>query len=170
MSSSLSATATTPLLPSSREISPRPPLARDPSTFRAVRRRRGTPPVHLLPALVTITVFILVCFAAWDVSSYGKCYFTPLCRILGDGQDGLEEIYGRNSGAYGPWRSHGPGGGKLGLPRGCEINQVSIVSYELQYLADLLATPARCEISYYSGFNMHEAGVEEDRQQGGHHA
>jgi hypothetical protein len=63
---------------------------------------------------------------AWDVSSYGDCYFQSLCNALGDGTR-LDRVWWENSGAYAPWRSGGPGGGKRGLPRGCEINQVTLV-------------------------------------------
>jgi len=64
---------------------------------------------------------------AWDISDYGNCYFKSLCKVLGSGED-LDEIFYQNAGAYAPWRSRGPGGGKKGLPRGCEINQVTLVS------------------------------------------
>ncbi|GFZ50736.1 hypothetical protein JCM24511_08494 [Saitozyma sp. JCM 24511] len=100
---------------------PRPSL----SPFR--RHRRRTPPIHAFPAVLAVLLFAAVAFVAWDVSSIGRCYFKPLCRILGDSAVSAEEIWWRNAGAYAPWRSRGDGGGRKGLPRGCEIDQVNIL-------------------------------------------
>ncbi len=129
MSSIPRATSTTPLLAPSRGPSPQPP-SRSHSLLpirQRQRQRRRTPPIHILPALLTLTLFALVAFIAWDVSSFGNCYFAPLCRTLGDGKERIDEVWWRNAGAYAPWRSLGTGGGRGGLPRGCEIDQVTVV-------------------------------------------
>ena len=137
MSSSLPGpTASTPLLQAhatnssyndgSRAHSPNPPFRPNSlSPFR--RRRRSSPPIQLLPTITVVLLFVGVAFIAWDVSSFGNCYFKPLCRALGSGRFRDEEVWWRNAGAYAPWRSRGDGGGKRGLPRGCEIDQVNIV-------------------------------------------
>jgi hypothetical protein len=124
---------TTPLLASPRH---RPENRRDPSTLRynslpSLRhlpsKRRRTPHVQFVPLLIIGPVLVFVLFIAWDVSSYGKCYFRPLCRVLGDGNETKKDVWWRNSGPYAPYRSLGPGGGRTGLPRGCEIDQVNVV-------------------------------------------
>ena len=144
MSSAPNPTSRTPLLAahasaqqssrSSRGLSPDPQsrFRRTTSQFSPNRhrrrgRRRKSPPIHFVPALLVSTVLASVLFLAWDVSSYGKCYFSSLCRIIGSGED-KDDVFFLNSGAYAPWRSGGQGGGKRGLPRGCEINQVTLVS------------------------------------------
>ena len=126
--------ATTPLL-----ASPRPGAStyRDPSVVRyqslpslgrLPHKRRRTPHIQLVPFLLTFTVFVFVILIAWDVSAFGNCYFKPLCRILGDGCENLREVWWINSGPYAPWKAVGPGGGNRGLPRGCQIDQVNVVS------------------------------------------
>lgn len=124
---------TTPLLASPRH---RPENRRDPSTLRynslpslehLPSKRRRTPHVQFIPLLVIGPILIFFLFVAWDVSSYGKCYFRPLCRVLGDGNETKKDVWWRNSGPYAPYRSLGPGGGRTGLPRGCEIDQVNVV-------------------------------------------
>jgi hypothetical protein len=123
---------TTPLLASPRH---RPENRRDPSTLRynslpSLRHlpsKRRTPHVQFVPLLIIGPVLVFVLFIAWDVSSYGKCYFRPLCRVLGDGNETKKDVWWRNSGPYAPYRSLGPGGGRTGLPRGCEIDQVNVV-------------------------------------------
>ena len=80
-----------------------------------------------MPFILAATVFVFVFFVAWDVSTYGNCYFKPLCRILGDGSESLREVWWMNSGPYATWKAVGPGGGRTGLPRGCEIDQVNVV-------------------------------------------
>jgi hypothetical protein len=124
---------TTPLLASPRH---RPENRRDPSTLRynslpSLRhlpsKRRRTPHVQFVPLLIIGPVLLFVLFIAWDVSSYGKCYFRPLCRVLGDGNETKKDVWWRNSGPYAPYRSLGPGGGRTGLPRGCEIDQINVV-------------------------------------------
>lgn len=67
-------------------------------------------------------------FAAWDVSSIGNCYFPSICKALGKGKERKDEVYQRNTGAYAPYVPQGAGGGRVNLPRGCEINQVNAVS------------------------------------------
>ncbi|KAL7420830.1 hypothetical protein Q5752_004783 [Cryptotrichosporon argae] len=112
-------TQITPLLP--RRV-----LSLSPSPARlSRRRRRRSPPLHLVPALLTSVILALVVFAAWDVSSLGSCYVRPLCRLLGHGE--VEMVWRRNAAAYAPWVSLGPGGGKKGLPRGCDVDQVTIL-------------------------------------------
>ena len=116
---------------------PRPSYPRAPSSFRSdhsyqaipasKRRRHKTPRGHFLPALLTVIVISLAAFVAWDVSSLGNCWLKPLCRVLGD-RERREMVWWRNSGTLAPWRSKGQGGGKRGLPRGCTINQVTVVS------------------------------------------
>ena len=96
------------------------------SRFRRRRERTRTPVAAFFPAFITVVLLSFASFAAWDVSSAGNCWLEPLCRILGDGER-TEEVWWRNSGAYAPWKSLGVGGGKRGLPRGCAINQVTIV-------------------------------------------
>jgi len=126
---------TTPLLASPRH---RPHNRRDPSTLRynslpslqyLPSKRRRTPHVQSIPLLIIGPVLVFVLFVAWDVSSYGNCYFKPLCRVLGDGNETKKDVWWRNSGPYAPYRSLGPGGGRTGLPRGCEIDQVNVVSH-----------------------------------------
>jgi hypothetical protein len=128
---------TTPLLASPRH---RPENRRDPSTLRynslpSLRhlpsKRRRTPHVQFVPLLIIGPVLVFVLFIAWDVSSYGKCYFRPLCRVLGDGNETKKDVWWRNSGPYAPYRSLGPGGGRTGLPRGCEIDQVNVVGWTI---------------------------------------
>ncbi|ORX34649.1 histidine phosphatase superfamily [Kockovaella imperatae] len=101
-------------------------ISRSRSRLAAVRRRQRTPIAAFFPAFVTIVLLGFASFAAWDVSSAGNCWIEPLCRILGSG-DRLENVWWRNSGAYAPWKSLGPGGGKRGLPRGCKVNQVTVL-------------------------------------------
>ena len=98
-----------------------------PNRNRRRGQRRKSPPIQLAPALAALGILAFFLFMAWDVSRYGNCYFDSLCRALGTGED-LDDIFFQNAGAYAPWRSGGPGGGKRGLPRGCEINQVTVVS------------------------------------------
>lgn len=126
--------STTPLLASPRPRSAQP---RDlsavryhtlPSLDRLPAKRRRTPHVQFVPFLLASAVFVFVCCIAWDVSTYGNCYFKPLCRILGDGSESMKEVWWINSGPYATWKSVGPGGGRTGLPRGCEIDQVNVVS------------------------------------------
>ncbi|EIW73298.1 hypothetical protein TREMEDRAFT_67315 [Tremella mesenterica DSM 1558] len=59
----------------------------------------------------------------WDVSPVGNCVLRPLCRALGEGR-GKEEVWWRNAGAYAPYRPLGEG--RERLPRGCELDQVTI--------------------------------------------
>ncbi|KAK4686161.1 hypothetical protein P7C73_g3973, partial [Tremellales sp. Uapishka_1] len=120
-------TSTTPLLPHSRSPSPRPDYTRSQSVQPLRRRRRSTPPIHVFPAALAFCLFMVVAFVAWDVSSLGNCYVKPLCDLLGDGMEKKEDIWWRNAGPYAPWRSLGPAGGRKGLPRGCEIDQVTIL-------------------------------------------
>jgi hypothetical protein len=127
---------TTPLLASPQH---RPGNTRDPSVLRyhslpsldhLPHKRRRTPHVQLVPLLMIGPLLIFVFFVAWDVSSYGNCYFRPLCRALGNGSETTKDVWWRNSGPYAPWKSLGPGGGRTGLPRGCEIDQVNVVSLD----------------------------------------
>lgn len=126
-------TTTTPLLASPRGVhQPRdlsavryhslPSLGRLPS-----KRHRHVPHVQVIPCVLLGAVFVFAVVIAWDVSSYGKCYFRPLCRILGDGNESMREVWWKNSGPYATWKPVGPGGGRNGLPRGCEIDQVNVV-------------------------------------------
>ncbi|KAK1926180.1 histidine phosphatase superfamily [Papiliotrema laurentii] len=114
---------------SSRARSPNP-SARPilvPTVSHAGRTRRKRSPNHrTVPAILIFVLVGLTAMIAWDVSSYGDCYFQSLCNALGDGTR-LDRVWWENSGAYAPWRSGGPGGGKRGLPRGCEINQVTLL-------------------------------------------
>jgi hypothetical protein len=105
----------------------RPPNPTNLSTYRLSKRRRRSPPIQTIPAFITVTILLFVAFIAWDVSSIGNCYFAPLCKLLGEGGERVQDVWWRNAGAYAPWRSLGPGGGHRGLPRGCEINQVTLV-------------------------------------------
>ncbi|WVQ76289.1 hypothetical protein IAR50_005954 [Cryptococcus sp. DSM 104548] len=112
--------AATPLL-SSRGSSP--------SLHRLINRRRRARQqsiLHFLPIIFPILLFACVAFLVWDVSSFGNCYFEPLCRLLGDGR-GIEEGWWRNSGPYAPYRRMGEGGAALGLPKGCEVDQVTLL-------------------------------------------
>ena len=111
-----------------------PSRATSPYPSRPYRkRRRRTPPLPVLPTVVLLTCAALLVFAAWDVSSVGNCYFPSICRALGKGKGRKDEVYARNTGAYAPYVSQGPGGGRVNLPRGCEINQVNIVSLVTPY-------------------------------------
>lgn len=109
---------------SSRAPSPHPSSSARP--FR--RRRRRTPALPLLPTVALLTCAALLVFTAWDVSSIGNCYFPSICKALGKGKGRKDEVYQRNTGAYAPYTAQGAGGGRVNLPRGCEINQVNIVS------------------------------------------
>ena len=80
---------------------------------RLRKRRLRTPVAAFFPAVITVVLLALASFAAWDVSSLGKCWLAPLCRVLGDGER-LAEVWRRNTGAYAPWTSVGEGGGKRG--------------------------------------------------------
>lgn len=103
---------------------------------RRRRRRSPTPRFPLVPTIVIFGTFALIAFAAWDVSSIGNCYFPGLCRALGKGKGIKEDVWQRNIGSYAPYRSQGEGGGKHNLPRGCEINQVNIVSLAKDALSE----------------------------------
>lgn len=132
MSTTPRPTSTTPLLAnasSSPSNSSRPPPRRSRSSQH--RRSRKGPHIQLIPAAVLCTLLALAALAIWDVSSLGKCYFRPLCRLLGDDQNDKDIVWWRNAGAYAPWRASGKEGGRRGLPKGFEINQVSIVSFGL---------------------------------------
>lgn len=137
-------TSTTPLLPSSQSRSTSPRAPRDPSQTRFLPlkhlafRRRRTPPVQVVPAIITSILLIALIFTAWDISSYGQCYFRPLCRMLGTGMTAREEVWWMNAGPYAPRRSLGEGGGKKGLPRGCEVDQVTVVGIFAPLLAPWL--------------------------------
>ena len=122
------ASSTTPLLAPSNLLSPRPSVSRNPSVPPIRLRRQSTPPIVVFPAILTIFLLAFTALVAWDVSSLGNCYFAPLCRILGDGKERTDAVWWRNAGAYAPWRPLGAGGGHRGLPEGCEINQVTVVS------------------------------------------
>ena len=108
---------------SSRAPSPHPS-----SSARPFRRRRRTPALPLLPTIALLTCAALLVFTAWDVSSIGNCYFPSICKALGKGKGRKDEVYQRNTGAYAPYTPQGAGGGRVNLPRGCEINQVNVVS------------------------------------------
>lgn len=120
---------------SSRSPSPspsrRPDLLPPPSPVLGPRRRRRrtpTPRAPLVPALIILGTVAVIAFVAWDVSSLGGCYFPSVCRALGKGKGRKEDVWQRNVGPYAPYRAQGEGGGKRNLPRGCEINQVNVVS------------------------------------------
>ncbi|WVQ80361.1 hypothetical protein IAT38_002466 [Cryptococcus sp. DSM 104549] len=115
-------TSATPLLQPSR------PSSNSPSHHRLFRRRRqrAHPALHFLPILFPVILFAAVAFLAWDVSSLGNCWVGPLCRVLGDGR-GVEQGWYRNQGPYAPYRKQGRGGGTTGLPRGCEVDQVTLL-------------------------------------------
>lgn len=102
-----------------------------PSLGRLPAKRRRTPHIQFVPFLLASSVFIFVIFIAWDVSTYGNCYFKPVCRILGDGSESMREVWWINSGPYAPWKPVGPGGGSRNLPRGCQIDQVNVVSSKI---------------------------------------
>ncbi|WWD05867.1 hypothetical protein V865_003951 [Kwoniella europaea PYCC6329] len=93
---------------------------------RRRHKRNGRHPVPVFSIIFTLILLLIVAFLAWDVSSYGHCYVTPLCRAL-SGRNGLEQTWWRNQGPYAPFRPLGPGGGKKGLPKGCEISQVTVL-------------------------------------------
>lgn len=140
-SSQATTSTSTPATRPTRSLSPSPANVR-PShspnvSFIRRRRRKRSPQVHTFPAVVTTAILAFVIFVAWDVSSYGNCYFRSLCSALGEGER-LDSVWWENSGAYAPWRSGGPGGGKRGLPRGCEINQVTLVRFPLCFTRDTM--------------------------------
>jgi len=58
--------------------------------------------------------------------------------VLGDGNETKKDVWWRNSGPYAPYRSLGPGGGRTGLPRGCEIDQVNVVGHLYPVLGSAL--------------------------------
>lgn len=155
---------TTPLLASPRGATS---LPRDLSAVRyhtlpsldrlPSKRRRHTPHIQFIPFILAGSVFLLVLLIAWDVSSFGNCYFKPLCRMLGDGSLNSREVWWMNSGPYAPWKPVGPGGGRRGLPRGCEIDQVNVVGEQLggarsphrsYELTRGTAAPPYCSIPY----------------------
>jgi hypothetical protein len=39
----------------------------------------------------------------------------------------MKDVWWRNSGPYAPYHALGTGGGRTGLPRGCEVDQVNVV-------------------------------------------
>ncbi|WWC85773.1 uncharacterized protein L201_000639 [Kwoniella dendrophila CBS 6074] len=90
------------------------------------RRKDQKPPIPIFSIIFTLVLLGSVGFLAWDVSSYGHCYAQPLCRAL-QGHRGLEQTWWRNQGPYAPFQSLGSGGGDKGLPKGCEISQVTIL-------------------------------------------
>lgn len=119
----LEATATTPLLRRSSTDS----SARSKRVRRRHRPRRPGPPIYTYPAIFSLFLFALATIAAWDIS-VGKCKIPGLCRVLGGIQEPLEKVWMRNAGPYAPYMSRGHGGGAAGLPKGCKVDQVSIVS------------------------------------------
>ncbi|ORY34332.1 histidine phosphatase superfamily [Naematelia encephala] len=122
--------STTPLLTSyhSRSRSPSPnPTTPTHLSLGRLRRRRAAPPIHYLPAVLLFSILAFFSFIVWDISSIGNCYIEPLCRILGEGREGVSDVWWRNGGAYSPRRAMGPGGGSKNLPRGCSIDQVNIL-------------------------------------------
>ncbi|WVQ93834.1 hypothetical protein IAU59_000912 [Kwoniella sp. CBS 9459] len=80
---------------------------------------------NVLPALVALVLLLAFTFVAYDVSSLGRCV-SPLCKALGGDRD-LEDVWWRNQGPYAPFRSLGKFGAQKGLPRGCEVDQVTIL-------------------------------------------
>ncbi|WWC58080.1 uncharacterized protein I303_100615 [Kwoniella dejecticola CBS 10117] len=90
------------------------------------RRRGQRRPIPLFSILFTTSILVIVSFLAWDVSTYGRCHVKPLCRAL-SGKSGLEQTWWRNQGPYSPFKPLGPGGGNKGLPKGCELSQVTIL-------------------------------------------
>lgn len=130
-------TSRTPLLPraSTSDIrqsprrgsraTPAPSIATN--TPGTSRHRRRAPPVHYLPAAFALFLFVLATVAAWDIS-VGACALPWLCRLLGGVQEPLDAVWARNTGAYAPWRSRAAVPASLaGLPRGCAVDQVTIV-------------------------------------------
>nr|XP_031863612.1 uncharacterized protein CI109_000864 [Kwoniella shandongensis]KAA5530684.1 hypothetical protein CI109_000864 [Kwoniella shandongensis] len=95
---------------------------------RRERRRKPispfTPSIHLIPAIFATVLFLAIALIAWDVSSLGNCYLASLCRVLGDNG---EKGWWDGQGPYAPYRSMGKGGGQVGLPRGCEVDQVTLL-------------------------------------------
>ncbi|OCF36112.1 hypothetical protein I316_01984 [Kwoniella heveanensis BCC8398] len=89
------------------------------------RRSKRTFLANILPASIALILLLAFAFIAYDVSSLGDCV-TPLCRALG-GDKGLEDIWWRNQGPYAPFRSLGKFGAQKGLPRGCEVDQVTVL-------------------------------------------
>ena len=173
--SSGSSSHTSPASRQSRSTSPhayasrsRPPNPSN-SSFIRRRTRRRSPQIQFVPGLIALGLLAFVGFLAWDVSSAGNCYFQALCNVLGEGER-MDTVWWENSGAYAPWRSGGSGGGKRGLPRGCEINQVTLVSLALRDGARMEvresltpAAPPCGEISHDECGREHEARAEEDQ-------
>jgi hypothetical protein len=108
-----------PPRPTSKSQS-RPKFARSRSTPR--RGRRRAPPVHLFPAVFLLILCALGGIVAWDLT-IGECRVQWICTLLG-GREAYERVWERDTGAYAPWRSLG----RSGVPRGCVVDQVSVVS------------------------------------------
>ncbi|WVR03471.1 hypothetical protein IAU60_000462 [Kwoniella sp. DSM 27419] len=113
-------TITTPLLPPSERrsaIKRRRPQSQRGWTRHSLLRLA-------LPSIIGGALLILLGLLIWDVSSYGRCA-SPVCRAIKG--DELGEVWWRNQGPYAPFRSLGKLGGQKGLPRGCEVDQVTIL-------------------------------------------
>lgn len=93
--------------------------------YRSGKRRY---PLFLFRLVIAPMVLItLVTLLAWDTSPLGHCYMKPICRALKDGNE-MEEIWWRNQGPYAPYKEFDHSKNLEYLPRGCEIDQVTLVS------------------------------------------
>lgn len=93
------------------------------------RYRRGKRRHRLLVSLLVITSIIsvtLVALLAWDASPLGYCYIKPLCRALRVRNE-IQEIWWRNQGPYAPYKELDHTSLER-LPKGCEVDQVTLVS------------------------------------------
>lgn len=93
--------------------------------YRSGKRRH---PLFLFLLVITpITLITLVTLLAWDTSPLGHCYIKPICRALKNGNE-MEEIWWRNQGPYAPYKELDHSKNLESLPRGCEVDQVTLVS------------------------------------------
>jgi hypothetical protein len=117
-------TPRSPRTPKNTQRKHRPRMHRRGSSRRSARGRRA-PPIYVFPAIFLLILFLLALFAAWDVT-LGGCRVAWVCDLLGG--EPIDEVWARTTGAYAPWRSRGPDGDVAPLPKGCVVDQVSVVS------------------------------------------
>ncbi|WVN90924.1 uncharacterized protein L203_106169 [Cryptococcus depauperatus CBS 7841] len=113
-------TSSTPLL--------QPQQSASPAFYKLLtrKRRQKKRDILLLTVVLPTIAVIIIAFLVWDVSSLGNCYALPLCQMLDNGR-GAERGWWENQGPYAPFRSMGKAGAQAGLPRGCEIDQVTLL-------------------------------------------
>ncbi|OWZ53870.1 phytase [Cryptococcus neoformans c45] len=122
--------------------------------YRSGKRRH---PLFLFLLVITpITLITLVTLLAWDTSPLGHCYIKPICRALKDGNE-MEEIWWRNQGPYAPYKELDHSKNLESLPRGCEVDQVTLLHRHTSRYPT--ANAGRCMLGALSKIRRREIGV-----------